>query len=313
MTMGQPMPDATTQLEVTRAIIEKCAEPMSECPICQSEKYDPCYRSVYKTLSIRYDRCLQCGFIFQNPMMGRAALEHIYSSQWYWGTGNDTGIGYLNYLHDMEKFMKDHHRRFRRLASKGLPLRGRLLDVGCGAGYSAGVAQELGFSVVGIEPSPDMVEFGRGQFRDVEFHQGFWEDFIFVPGQADVVATWGTANNFRDPVAIFRRMHAALKPGGWVVTDFFDRNSPFSFLVESAFRRVINATGRHTKRSLRVLFHRAGFRTLHFIPYLPYFSISHVLQMSPMPIRNLGRRWQGLRRAGLYVPVTGYYLVAAIK
>ena len=250
-------------------------------------------------------------------MLGRAALEHIYQSQWYWGTGNDTrggrGIGYLNYLHDMEKFMKDHHRRFRKLASKGLPLRGRLLDVGCGAGYSAGVAQELGFSVVGIEPSPDMVEFSRGQFRDVEFHQGFWEDFIFVPGQADVVATWGTANNFRDPVAIFRRMHAALKPGGWVVTDFFNRDSPFSFLVESNFRRVINATGRHTKRSLRVMFHRAGFRTLRFIPYLPYFSISHVLQMSPMPIRNLGRRWRGLQRAGLYVPVTGYYLVVAIK
>ena len=312
--MGQPMPDATTQIEVTRAIVEQCAEPMSECPICQSEEYDPCYRSVYKTLSMRYDRCLQCGFIFQNPMLGRAALEHIYSSQWYWGTGNDTeGVGYLNYLHDMEKFMKDHHRRFRRLASKGLPLRGRLLDVGCGAGYSAGVAQELGFSVVGIEPSPDMVEFGRGQFWGVEFHQGFWEDFIFVPGQADVVATWGTANNFRDPVAIFRRMHAALKPGGWVVTDFFDRNSLFSFLVESQFRRAINATGRHTKRSMRILFHRAGFRTLHLIPYLPYFSISHVLQMSPMPIRNLGRRWQGLRRAGLYVPVTGYYLIAAIK
>ena len=208
--------------------------------------------------------------------------------------------------------MKDHHRRFRRLASKGLPLRGRLLDVGCGAGYSAGVAWELGFSVVGIEPSPDMVEFSRGQFRDVEFHQGFWEDFTFVPGQADVVATWGTANNFRDPVAIFRRMHAALKPGGWVVTDFFDRNSLFSFLVD--FSRVINATGRHTKRSMRILFHRAGFRTLHLIPYLPYFSVSHVLQqMSPMAIRNRGRRWQGLRRAGLYVPVTGYYLVAAIK
>ena len=309
------MPDATTQLEMTRAIVERCAEPMSQCPICRSEKYDPCYCSVFKTISMRYDRCSQCGYVFQNPMLGRAALEHINQSQWYWGTGNDTrgGIGYMNYLHDMEKFMKDHHRRFRRLASKGLPLRGRLLDVGCGAGYSAGVAQELGFSVVGIEPSPDMVEFSRGQFRDVEFHQGFWEDFIFVPGQADVVATWGTANNFRDPVAIFRRMHAALKPGGWVVTDFFDRDSPFSFLVESNFRRVINATGRHTKRSLRVMFQRAGFRTLHFIPYLPYFSISHVLQMSPMPIRNLGRRWRGLQRAGLYVPVTGYYLVAAIK
>jgi len=292
-------------------LVERHSQPLSRCPICGSGGIGFAYWSYFENQRIRYERCRACGYVFQNPMLSQPALTQIYQSRWYWGLEKEADAGYLNYLADRDSFVKDYRRRFRRLIAAGLPRRGRLLDVGCGAGYSALVAMELGFSVLGVEPSPDMVRFAERELGVVCF-QGLLEEFRCDPGSFDLVTTWGTANNFRDPVAMFGRMHEAVKPGGVVVTDFLDLDSPFSLLVEAQFRRAIAAMGRPTKRSMGILFRKAGFETVTLIPYVPYFSLSHILQMSPNPIRKLGHR-MGLRRWGVYVPVIGYYLVVAGK
>jgi protein-L-isoaspartate(D-aspartate) O-methyltransferase len=42
-----------------------------------------------------------------------------------------------------------------------------VLDVGCGTGYSTAVLSELGDSVIGLEPEPELVEAARGALREL--------------------------------------------------------------------------------------------------------------------------------------------------
>ena len=293
----------------TSAAFEKHADPLTSCPICGSDTITLAYYSTFKELRIQYDRCRACGFIFQNPLLHQDVLTYIYESKWYWGLEGNPEVGYLNYLKDREKFIKDYERRFHKLLAAGMPSTGRLLDVGCGAGYSTYTAKQAGFSATGIEPSEAMCNFARTNLG-VDVAHTIFETCPVEPGSIDVVTTWGTANNFRDPVAIFSQMRTALRPGGWVVMDMFDTSSIFAGLVQANFKRVVNATGRHTRKSLRIAFEKAGFSTCRFIPYVPYFSVSHILQMSPL--RHV-RFFSQFKDLGIYVPVTGYYLVMATR
>jgi protein-L-isoaspartate(D-aspartate) O-methyltransferase len=42
-----------------------------------------------------------------------------------------------------------------------------VLDVGCGTGYSTAILAQLGDSVIGLEPEPELAEAARGSLRDL--------------------------------------------------------------------------------------------------------------------------------------------------
>lgn len=280
-------------------------ETLTECPICRGGQLSVAYWATMAEARLKYDVCGGCGFSFQNPLMTQKVLTAIYDSHWYWGLGEDQG-GYRHYLEEREQFQREYRRRFRKLASNGIELRGPLLDVGCGAGYSTRVAEDLGFEAQGVEPSHAMVDFAT-QVLGIRMHRGLIEDFNAKGQRFRVVSSWGTAHNFRDPVAAFGKMRQLLEPGGWLVTDFIDHSAWMSKGMDGHFRRTINATGRPTRRSFQILVERAGFDSCVLIPHFPYFSLSHLLRF--LPIKSLFLR--SLERRALVVPARGYYLAMA--
>jgi trans-aconitate methyltransferase len=90
----------------------------------------------------------------------------------------------------------------------------RIIDLGCGTGAFSAEIAERGAEVLGIDGSPEMVAQATAMHPGLSFIVGDAHDFT-VGESFDAVASnaalhWMT----RDPDAVIKRVHAALRPGG---------------------------------------------------------------------------------------------------
>jgi SAM-dependent methyltransferase len=90
--------------------------------------------------------------------------------------------------------------------------RGRILDVGCAAGFFLHVAQSHGWDPYGVELSPEMADFasrliGRPIAPTLS---GLGAE----PASFDCVTLWEYIEHIPDPRAEIERLAALLKPGG---------------------------------------------------------------------------------------------------
>jgi SAM-dependent methyltransferase len=109
--------------------------------------------------SARYDvwECERTGFQFVHPMPSREQLAAHYQQ--------NLQKQYQNYVRARELKKEYFRRHFERVLSHcGSP--GRMLDVGCAAGFALEVAEELGFEAFGVEINPGFNEYSAPRLRD---------------------------------------------------------------------------------------------------------------------------------------------------
>lgn len=99
----------------------------------------------------------------------------------------------------------------------------RLLDVGCGVGYTpVYLARKFGCRVVGVDLYPTMVERARARVRheglqeQIEIQQGDMMDLPFPDGQFDVVMAESVVAFAPDKARALAEFARVLKPGGYV-------------------------------------------------------------------------------------------------
>lgn len=97
--------------------------------------------------------------------------------------------------------------------ARGLPA-GRAVDVGCGRGDLAATLVGCGWSVTGVEPSPDACALARA--RGVDARQGTLGDVPLEPAAYDFAVFQHSLEHVPDPLGDLRRVSAALRPGGLV-------------------------------------------------------------------------------------------------
>lgn len=101
----------------------------------------------------------------------------------------------------------------------------RVLDVGCGSGYLAGLAAEAGASALGVDASEPMIEYARRTFGSTEcrFEVGTAQALPVGDGDFDVVLSSLVLHHLPDdgqPAAL-AEMRRALRPGGrLLIADF---------------------------------------------------------------------------------------------
>jgi SAM-dependent methyltransferase len=88
---------------------------------------------------------------------------------------------------------------------------GRLLDVGCGTGFHTVRFVEVGWSVVGVDPSDDQLRLARG--RDLEVVRGLGEELPFGAEEFDAAVSLWTHTDVGDFAAVCREVARVLKPG----------------------------------------------------------------------------------------------------
>jgi SAM-dependent methyltransferase len=103
-----------------------------------------------------------------------------------------------------------------------MPEGGRLLDMGCGTGWTSVLFARRGYDVVGQDLVPEAIEAGRRLKREngldnLDFVAGDYESLGFRE-EFDVVVFFDCLHHAVDEVAALASAYRALKPGGICIT-----------------------------------------------------------------------------------------------
>lgn len=99
---------------------------------------------------------------------------------------------------------------------------GPLLDLGCGTGNSTAPFVQLGYQVVGLDASAEMLAVARRKLPGVRFIEADFRDFCLPQRFALIYSLFDSLNNLLSPVEfsqMARCVLAHLAPGGFFIFD----------------------------------------------------------------------------------------------
>jgi ubiquinone/menaquinone biosynthesis C-methylase UbiE len=182
----------------------------------------------------------------------------------------------------------------------------RVLDIGCGTGRMLRrmAADQPGVEAVGLDLSARMIHVARtagAAYPGLRFERMDWEQPATPPGLDvscfDLVTCLNCAHYFSDPVAAFRRMRRALRPGGrLLLLDRASDGGPGTALLGLLHRHLLQDRVRfHPARALARMVREAGFAEVRIAARLNRWAwkgklITHLAvvsaQASPHPFHE---------------------------
>ena len=242
---------------------------LDSCPLCNHRPLERMFPDAHDWLM----RCPQCRLGFANPQPTDAELAEIYHAEYYAQFGYQAGAEaalarikqatYAKFLRQAEGLLGPA----KALNAKQEKPR-RLLDVGCGLGYSLLAGEQRGWESWGLEPH-SMAGKGLPEHLAARIVRGTLEDF-HPPAPLDLVSLIDVIEHVRDPIATVRRAAELLAPGGILML----------------------ATNNAQSRSAR----RMGPRWVHFHrAHLWYFSpatLAAVLTQAGLTVRAARTAWR---------------------
>lgn len=191
------------------------------CNLCGSDdnrllyvKEDPlCDNSAFNIV-----QCKKCGLVYVNPRHNLEASSKRYTQRWF------EGGAYTDYM-GAEKQIKNKFRRKIKIMEK-YKKGGRLLDVGCAAGFFLEVAKENGWDVCGVEISEYASNYARE--RGLNVFTGDLTETTLPDEYFDVITMWEVIANLTDPHRNLIEAHRILKKDGLIIISTGDISSIFA-------------------------------------------------------------------------------------
>lgn len=155
-------------------------------------------------------RCQHCGFIYVYPLPSKECLMAFYQNPNYFCGADDHG--YADYAAERSWIEQQASVRLELLETYCRP--GRLLDVGCAAGYFLHVAQTRGWQVEGVEIAPTVVVMAEALLGQ-PIHSSL--DALAAKSERfDVITMWEYIEHVVDPRHQLQQAYRLLKPGGFL-------------------------------------------------------------------------------------------------
>lgn len=206
----------------------------------------------------RLVKCTSCELAFIENPPTEEELARLYSFQ----------MGYMEHYADpstdfSHKWEKARHQCD--LLDSKVP-KGRLLDVGCSAGFFLKTAKDRGWDVMGIELSPDTAEIGRKR-HGLNIVTASLEDSELKEQSFDVITLWDVIEHLPNPLDALHHVKRLLRPGGWVVVESPNIDGLFprlSYLVANLINFWPHPEPpfhlfQFSKKTMRNVLNRAGF------------------------------------------------------
>lgn len=169
-------------------------------------------------------RCDRCGFMFA-IVPPTSNTESIYTEDEFFFSREDRNrtrddSWYEVLWHRKKPF---YFSRLRRIGDFKKP--GRMLDIGCAAGYMLDAARRLGWEIAGVEPSPMMRERARGELKCMVYES--LDEAIAAGGRRyECVMMFEVIEHLEDPIAVMRKVRELLVPGGVIALSTPNCESP---------------------------------------------------------------------------------------
>jgi 2-polyprenyl-3-methyl-5-hydroxy-6-metoxy-1,4-benzoquinol methylase len=176
---------------------EKSAAP--ECPYCHSLHYRLFF---LVRLGVVFYKCRKCKIVSRWPQLDNKILVDYYTKQYY------------NASHKLrfDERRIDVYRHDFLEATRGKQP-GTVLDFGCGLGHFVELAKRIGWDAMGVELSPEAMEYARTQ-RNLTVIRGSFEEVALLDRQFDMITLWNVLDQMNNSVEALQTFHRKLKPGG---------------------------------------------------------------------------------------------------
>lgn len=244
------------------SIPESALRPVS-CGLCGSDRS----RLKFTEGPFSVVTCEECELTYVTPRLEDSALLHAVYDEDYWSSDAAKTRGYTDYRADAPLYLRTYRRRLPVL-HRYFERPGRVLDVGCAAGYFLRVMQEEGWEVTGLEPSAP-IRAAAGELIGADnVRGGTLDDCDLEPASFDLITFWDVIEHIPDPVAALRSARRLLAPGGKLLIETQN--------VDSLAARLLGKRWQHYKhaehiyhfqpRTLAEVLRRAGFEVLENTP-----------------------------------------------
>lgn len=210
-------------------------------------------------------RCTRCALVMTNPGDDDATLARVYAAledRAYDAEEANRALVARSHL----AFVQRH---------RAPP--GALLDVGCATGTFARIACDAGWQTTGLDASAWSLDRARERCPRVTFVRGLVEDAAFPAAGFDAVTLWDTLEHVPDPAAVLGRVHAWLRPGGWLFANLPNAASATARILG---RRWMLLLREHlwyfSPRTFGALLQQRGFACVATRPNKVVFSLANV-------------------------------------
>ena len=261
---------------------------MIDCPICESKEYLVLRKAsyveginrqellkIYKSSSdtILIDqlvKCLGCDLVYINPQIDSEVILDAYTEAIDPKFASQNTLRILTF----RKFFDVWTKRLQVLPSKLI----KVLDIGCAAGAFPMAAHEMGFSVVGVEPSKYLCEFGRREYG-LDLRQGTLNKQNFLEEEFNIISMFDVIEHLVQPGIVLEEIKHILHPEGYLIVNYPEYDSwprkllgfkwPFFLSVHLFY---------FTPNSIRNLLKKNGFRVIRIEPYYQTLELGYILE-----------------------------------
>lgn len=191
------------------------------CPACDGCEATP----LFTRNGFDMHRCHCCGCVFVAQDPATIDLEALYGPSYYTGGHDEVFSDYVG----QQAARRAQARRklwWHRHVPPRWPAVGRLLDVGCAAGFFLAEAR-VHYEVQGVELSA----WSSGYARDVlglPVFTGTLHQAALPAAHFDVITLWDVIEHVPDPVPLLAEAARLLKPGGRLVLTTGDWDSAYA-------------------------------------------------------------------------------------
>lgn len=191
------------------------------CPVCGQAAPVPLFVKDGYTLV----RCGGCGCVYVGEDPASIDFDALYGEAYYTGGSEAVFADYVG----QEAARRAHARRklaVLRWLPPRIPRSGRLLDVGCAAGFFLAEARAH-YTVQGVELSTWSSAYARERLG-LPVVTGTLQQAALPSDHFDVVTLWDVIEHVPDPVPLLAEAARVLKPGGRLVLSTGDWDSAYA-------------------------------------------------------------------------------------
>jgi 2-polyprenyl-3-methyl-5-hydroxy-6-metoxy-1,4-benzoquinol methylase len=220
------------------------------CCVCGGDDTEP----FLDMAGFQYERCVECGLVYQNPRPVFGDLRKRYSDDYFRYEFDNQE----NFFTLMKLGLRDI--RFDTFCSNGQKGDRRFLDIGCATGLLLNHMKKLGWEARGVEICKPSVEYARREFG-LDVFLGTLEEASFPDGCFDVVHFSHVIEHVPEPKEMLLEVRRVLKDDGHVIVTTPNVTGWHARFTGRNWRSAIpDHVHLFSIRTLRALLENTGYR-----------------------------------------------------
>ncbi|MBI4982361.1 MAG: methyltransferase domain-containing protein [Candidatus Omnitrophica bacterium] len=213
--------------------------------------------------NLKVVRCLKCGLVYASVHDSHKEILSKYCSM-----EDPLYIAEEKGRRAAARLLLNKLIRFRR--------KGRILDVGCAAGFLLDEAKKLGWEVSGVELSSWAVKYAKQEFG-LNVFEGGLKDAGFAYNYFDAVVMTDVIEHLPDPRMVLEEARRILKTDGILCISTPDIESLLSKILGAKWWGIQQSHLFYfSRKTINRMLDAAGFKVIKYSPYARVFSSQYL-------------------------------------